>query len=740
MRQAATLALCALVALPAVAQPKSSGATAPAASASAPAASVTVQGRRDDEAAERRQSVVGLTVIGREELDAHGDISVLDVLARVPGVDIDGDLPRLRGLGGGYTQILLNGEPAPPGFAMDQLAPADIERIEVIKGPTAEFGGVAGTINIILRRAPRLKQTELRLSLGYRTLAPQGSTSVSHGDRIGALGYHLPLTLYTWANGQELGTERDSRDAAGTRTLRHTRQQDRWLGAGLQFSPRLDWALDTRNTLQWQGLLQANRSRNAGERQTTVLAGPPPSTLQSAYRSRGEWALQRHQWQWVHKADGGERLELKAAVQRSESRGDGRSTGLDATGLPTTRRENRQWQRGLQLSQGGRWRLPASEARTWSGGWDLEHREHDEQRDLVEDGVPQITGSLGVPFAGRTQRRALFAQHEWAPSERWAVSAALRAEHWGFETAGPPGIARHRHAALLPLVHLRHALDKTGQQVLRASVSASARAPDLGLLLPRYSLDGTTPREETNSPITPDTAGNPQLAPERTRGLEFAWERSAPGGGVLSVGVFHREVRELIRRRIALEAVAEAPVPRWVSRPVNLGRAHSSGLELEWRHRVSEGGAAAAPGGGGAATGRAGVTWRSALSLYRSRVEQIDDPDARLEGQPPWRLTLGADRQWAAGHGAGATLMHTPAFSTQQSDRQRIWRGRQTRLDAYLSWRQEGVGQWRLAVVNAFAPAQDSRSAVADLDGFDASASTQRDGVAQWTASFVTRF
>jgi len=43
-------------------------------------------------------------------------------------------------------------------------------------------------------------------------------------------------------------------------------------------------------------------------------------------------------------------------------------------------------------------------------------------------------------------------------------------------------------------------------------------------------------------------------------------------------------------------------------------------------------------------------------------------------------------------------------------------------------------------VVNALAPAQASRSAVADLDGFAARADTCRDGVAQWTASFVARF
>ena len=734
----ATLGARAGAASPAPAPP----AAAPAASGAAQA--ITVQGRRATEADERRESVVGRTVLGRDELDAHGDLSVLDVLARVAGIDIDGEQPRLRGLGGGYTQILINGEPAPPGFAMDQLSPGDIERIEVVKGPTAEHGGAAGTINIILRRAARLRQTEWRGALGWRAVAPQGSAAVSHSDRLGALGLHLPLSLFTWANGQALVTERDSRDADGTRTLRRQHQQDRWLGSGLQFAPRLDWALGDDASLQWQSLVQANRSRNAGERATEVLDGPAPDALRWAWRSRGEWRLHRHQGQWVQRFDGGGRLELKAALQHTRAEGEGRSSGFGDGDALVVERESRHLQRGRQLSQGGRWRWPLGEQHVVSGGWDVERRRHDERREQVDNGVPLVTGSLGVPFAALQWRGALFVQHDWTPSPHWAVSAALRGERWDVATEGPPGRVRQRHDAVLPLLHLRHAFDAGGRHVLRASVSASQRAPDLGLLLPRYSLDGTYPREERNTPVAADSAGNPLLRPERLRGLELAWERSTAHGGVLSAGFFHREVRDLIRRRIALEAVAEAPVPRWVSRPVNLGRAHSSGLEFEWRHRIPDAApreAARRPAPGAAAgEPAAGTTWRAALSLYRSRVEQIDDPDARLEGQPPWRLTAGAERQWPGGRAAGLTLMHAPAFSTQQSDLQRLWRGAHTRLDAYVSWRQPGVGQWRLAVVNALAPAQASRSAVADLDGFAALAETRRDGVAQWTASFVARF
>jgi iron complex outermembrane receptor protein len=294
-------------------------------------------------------------------------------------------------------------------------------------------------------------------------------------------------------------------------SLRHTEQQDRWLGSGMQLAPRLDWTLGERDTLQWQLMWQAHRSRNAGERETVPLAGPPPTTLQSAYRSRGEWELARSQWQWVHKAVSGARLELKLALQQSLSTGQSRSVGQDASGVLTVAHASAHRQEGRQWSQGGRLRVPAGEHRTWSGGWDAEQRELDEQRDLVENGVPQRTGSLGVPFAGRTQRGVVFVQHEWAPSPRWSLSTALRGEQWVFETAGPPGIERHRYTALLPLLHLRHALDDAGGEV--------PRAPDIGLLLPRYSLDGTYPREETNAPIAPDTAGNPALSPERARGI-----------------------------------------------------------------------------------------------------------------------------------------------------------------------------------------------------------------------------
>ena len=92
------------------------------------------------------------------------------------------------------------GEPAPPGFSLENLSPSMVERIEVTKGPTAEHSAqaVAGTINVVLRQAARQRQRELRLNAGYNTARPVPSTHLVWSDRFDALSVTLPLSAYQW--------------------------------------------------------------------------------------------------------------------------------------------------------------------------------------------------------------------------------------------------------------------------------------------------------------------------------------------------------------------------------------------------------------------------------------------------------------------------------------------------------------------------------------------------------------
>ena len=106
-------------------------AAAPARAASAAAQSlpeVQIQSRRASPVEERRSSTASKIVVGRDEIEQYGDSTLGEVLRRLPGVTLGGrpgrgGEVRMRGMGSGYTQILLDGQRPPPGFSIDQLSP-----------------------------------------------------------------------------------------------------------------------------------------------------------------------------------------------------------------------------------------------------------------------------------------------------------------------------------------------------------------------------------------------------------------------------------------------------------------------------------------------------------------------------------------------------------------------------------------------------------------------------------------
>src|SRR5471032_1278033 len=161
-----------------------------------PIPEITVNGGRLSDMEERRRSVAGKQVYGREELDRNGDTNLGDVLKRLPGVSIGGrpgrggDI-RMRGLGSGYTQILLNGERPPAGFSLDQLSPDQVERIEIMHGPIAEHStrAIAGTINIILRDGYQQKDTQVKLTDTIEQGRSAPNVSLIVPGKVGNLTY-----------------------------------------------------------------------------------------------------------------------------------------------------------------------------------------------------------------------------------------------------------------------------------------------------------------------------------------------------------------------------------------------------------------------------------------------------------------------------------------------------------------------------------------------------------------------
>lgn len=671
---------------------------APAAAASAPVQRVEITGGRESDTEQRRRATAAKIVIGREEIEQYGDSSVGEVLRRLPGVTAPGGPgrggpPRLRGLGGGYTQLLIDGEPIPRGFSLESLTPDQVERIEILRAPTAETGAraIAGTINIVLREGFRRRLNDLRLGLGVeRGLASPGAFW-TWNDTRGELTANLNAGGFLRRSEDPSTIESDTTggDDPGRWTEQRLSQATR---RGLNAGARLQWRLGTGGDmlLLSPSLFHAdNRGRSTAQRSTAE--GVPRYELASG-ESEGRFTNLRLNGQWRQRLGPG-RLEssLTGGLWRSEGESV-REESAGGTLLRTQDEHNRTQERSLRLNGKYSLLLGGDDAgrgeHSGVGGFELEAARRSEARRLREDGVPQL-GEFGDELAADSLRLALYLQDEWAPTPQWALHFGLRWE--GIRTTGDAGVTgdggsrpTSLNRVLTPLAHAVWKPDPASRSQLRLSLTRSWRAPGLGNLIARPRL------ADDNAPNAPDRAGNPGLQPELATGIDLAWEHYPAGGGVFSANLFHRRIRDLMRSVTALEDVPWSETPRWVSRTRNVGDATTQGLELEAKGRLDQWWA-----------GAPRTELRANVALFRSRVEGLPGPDNRLEQQADGTLNLGADHAWRGlPLKTGVTLNWVPGYRTQLSETQVAELGSRRVVDAYALWTVEPGVALRLSAGN----------------------------------------
>lgn len=642
----------------------------------------------------RRASQVAKQIYGREELDKYGDTNALDVMRRLPGINIGSGGPRMRGLGAGYTQILINGDPMPPGFQLDQLSPAQIERIEVLRAPTADQSAqaIAGTINIILKEAPRRSQRDLRLGLADGSRRPMGNANLTLGESKGGLAASLPVSLFEWRRENRNTIERRMPGTDGAPAeARQTGDQQVW-GWGWNLGPRLNWKISDEQTLSLATFLQKGYWNNRTEFDNRVLAGSP--VLDDDQSNHGTWQNRRANLTWVNRFRDDQRIELRAGLQQSRWR-------FDATNL----RKGTEFLRSVGggedegITQAGKYSLLLGDAHSLTAGWDLESRERAERRTVTQQGRPVLPEFEGQPFDADVRRQAFYLQDEWEISPQWQVYLGLRHERIETESRGTTETLHNRSSVLSPLVHLTYKFDAKGRDMVRASLTRSYRSPGIATLLSRPTVASAyTDTHAPNTELQPDRIGNPALAPELATGLDIAFEKYLPGGGMWSVGLFHRRITDLVRNVTTLRTVPWATVPRWVSQPQNFSSATTSGIELEVKGRAAELLQALVDK---AST----LNLRASLNLYRSRVQALPGPDNRLDGQQPWSTTIGFDQRiGGVPLTVGGSLSLNPAYDTQLTLDQLQRRSRTHTVDLYALWVFRPGLSARLAVAEGAQP------------------------------------
>jgi outer membrane receptor for ferrienterochelin and colicins len=676
----------------------------PASPASAPVQRVEVTGGREGDTELRRRSTAAKIIVGRDEIERYGDSSTLELLKRLPGVTVPGRRGgggvRMRGLGGGYTQILIDGERVPPGFSLDSVEPDQIERIEILRAPTAETGAraIAGTINIVMREGYRKRLNDVKLGVAVDNGRVSESLAWTRNESFGDWIANGSLTLFDRRrrdHSETVTVTEDRLTAQPPVTRRETLLEDDHR-RGLHATGRLQWRGEEGRMLLLTPLVIA--SQGGGER-----SGRIDGAGRFDGRSDGRFNLLRLNTQWNHLWQG-TRLEWRAGASESRWRGTSERRETDAAGTLVSSTDDRTAIDDRNASAGLKASRLLDNAHSLVGGVELEAQQRSEARTTLINGAPVLL-DFGDNLVATSRRVALYAQDEWNINPQWAAHAGLRWE--GIATEGDPGSGtteRNRSSVWTPLAHAVWRPVPNGRDQVRLSLTRSYRSPPLGQLLARPAINSTLPPPAGNTPTRPDRAGNPTLKPELASGIDLAYEHYLAGGGLLSANIFQRQVTDLIRNITTLESVSWASQPRWVARPQNIGDAIVQGIELEAKARAKDVWPDAPP-----------IDMRANVSVFRSRVKSVPGPDNRLEQQPGATMNLGADYRFSGWPlMVGANLNWTPAYDSRLSATQTTFQGRKRVFDAYALWTIDAGTQLRLTASNLNAEDLVTRRALDD--------------------------
>jgi iron complex outermembrane receptor protein len=700
---------------PAPAGPSSPGSTpsdggtgtgAPAPTVTSPQRVEITGGRSDSEI--RRQSTAAKIVIGREEIERQGDSTLGEILKRLPGVTLGGPPGRggqirFRGLGAGYTQILLDGDRVPPGFQIDSISPEQIERIEILRAPTAETGAraIGGTINIITREGYSRKVNDVRIGAQLENDHLGAGGNWTRNDKLNDR-WTLNTSLSALAGEQEertVTTITDTDLATGAVTSQTEDSSTRNVRRrNLHLSTRAQYQDEQGNFGFVSPFVVLNRADATRFTRLALLAGPDDRIFDHARSDTDtSFSLLRVLGQWRHRLPDGTRLEWRGngggSRYREHTLRDERN-GADVT-IGTvddnTRIRDRSLSGGLKASK-----LLDSD-HSLVGGVEGEAVRRNESRASVRNGTLLLT-DFGENLEASSTRSAAYVQDEWNINPNWAAHAGVRWEGITTQGTGADGAQpRNRSSVWTPLLHAVWKPDPKGRDQIRMSLTRSYKAPTMQSLIGRPWISARFPTVNCgtdplcpNTPTSPDRAGNPNLKPELATGIDIAAERYLQAGGVLSANVFYRQISDYMRNVTTLETVSYAPIQRWVSRPQNIGDATTQGLELEAKFRLSEVMNDAPP-----------LELRSNASFFRSRVKSVPGPDNRLDQQPDMTLNLGADYRFrGAPLTVGGNINYTPGYDTQVSAEQTALTGSKRVFDLYALWTFKPGLALRLSVSN----------------------------------------
>ena len=500
-------------------------------------------------------------------------LTVGEMLKRTPGVAFTSDVleydaVQLRGMNAEYTEVLINGRPIPGQgadrtFFVDRIPSELVERIEIIRSPSADMTsqGVAGSLNVILKDGAKLDGITTRLGSTYyadsEDFRTTGSAAIAHaGDSY---------DFWLGANVQERYNPKgkveeyyDDEELEGYAFESDTRD-----GRDSSLNGSLGFQLDDTSELRFNGYYVFT------DREENELVSEYEGT--SVSRTEGDLVVVETQHEQIDQTSwgidglyttmlGDGELNLSAAVSRfkedtvnfetEEEFEDGISQGVE-TGDEVLDIED------TNFSMEASYKIAIGESELKSG---------------ISYGISDRSGLQAALFDVEADieetRIAPYAKLTHNLAENLSLEGGLRYDIYEREVSNEDGSASHDSNELLPSLSLRWDMDSNNR--VTASVARTLRRPEFDLV---------SPFEEDETPDDEDiTIGNPDLDSELAWGFDLGFEHRLPGRGIVGLNFFYRDIDDVIE---LTDTGVETEAGGALFTPLNIGNGTSRGVEFD---------------------------------------------------------------------------------------------------------------------------------------------------------------
>jgi outer membrane receptor for ferrienterochelin and colicins len=578
-------------------------------------------------------------VVGRREIARFGAVSLADVLRKLPGVSImqgaNGAEVRLRGLGAGYTQILIDGVATSPSFTLDSVSPETVERIEIMRGVSVEYGSqsIAGSINVVLKQAIRSDEKEFKGGLSHSNSQPSYHVSTQVSKRFDYVSWSMAATADKLRSRQYSEIKDFGSESPSTTLVREGSRDRSDETTRLSFTSKIVLQATDADRLSLEAFFFRNQIAGSTFERNITLIGAPLPYENSDFSLDYLVKQQRLSVSWDRDLTNGGRFTARMTNLLDQRDVTSRLLGRDPTLVELLDRRVLSGASDKATTLQVKYGLPVAKEHELAAGLEGSRFERNEDRlqnDLLAQANPPL--NLNEIYASSVTKFAAYAQDQWALSSSLDVYFGVRLEGFKTDSTGNvlSGVSNSANV-VSPALQVKWKQTDEGKDLLRFALGRTYKAPTPAELMPRRYI------AKNNGPITPDFQGNPMLQPELAWSADITYERKEENGTLVGT-VYAKRISGVMREEVINQQGT------WITRPINGGDATLYGFELEGQISIK------------GSLGKALL--RASLARNWSQLDQLSGPDNNLALQVPLTATLSADFEaahssWSGGVNVG---------------------------------------------------------------------------------------